>query len=103
MLPATAPKFPSEAEIALAKQSCRDLSKILLSGRDTYEFTVRGANGIVDTVRMPSFVLRMLVEILTEMSQGNAVSILVDSIDADRRKAFKGLPAQAQEEHRDRL
>jgi len=72
-----APKsLPSKAEAALARESGQVLSKILQARTDTRQIDIRDAQGAAQTVRLPAAALRLLLDALTEIGQGNAVSVI---------------------------
>lgn len=68
--------LPSEADIALARESGRALSAVLLTGADAQQLDFHDDAGGVRAVQIPTAALRLLLEALTEIGQGNAVSIL---------------------------
>lgn len=68
--------LPTEEDIALARESGRALSTVLLTRADTQQIDFHDESGAVRTVRMPTSALRLLLEVLTEIGQGNAVSII---------------------------
>jgi len=74
--PATPKTMPSEEDIALARESGRALSAVLLTRADTQQIDFHDDKGAVRTVQMPTSALRLLLEVLTEIGQGNAVSII---------------------------
>jgi excisionase family DNA binding protein len=69
------PVAPTERETAIAKESSRKLSRLLGS---VPEFHVQpgetGESG--ETIVLPRSAVRLLVEILTQMAQGNAVTLI---------------------------
>ena len=74
--PAASTIPPSEHDIALARESGRALSTILHTRADTQQIDIHDDKGAIRTVRMPTSALRLLLEVLTEIGQGNAVSII---------------------------
>ncbi len=68
--------LPSEEDITLARESGRALSTVLLTRAATQQIDFHDEKGAVRTVRMPTSALRLLLEVLTEIGQGNAVSII---------------------------
>lgn len=74
--PLTPKTMPSEADIALARESGRALSTVLRTRADTQQIDFHDDHGEVRTVRVPTSALRLLVEVLSEIGQGNAVSII---------------------------
>lgn len=75
-LPTNAHSLPSEAEIALARESGRALSAVLQTRADTQQIDLHDDQGAVRAVRMPTSALRLLLDVLTEIGQGNAVSVI---------------------------
>lgn len=73
---AIARTLPTEADIALARESGRALSAVLQTGADAQQLDFRDDAGRVRAVQIPTAALRLLLEALTEIGQGNAVSIL---------------------------
>jgi excisionase family DNA binding protein len=73
----TLPKaLPSDGDIALARESGRVLSTVLRTRAETQQIDLRDDSGAVRTVRIPTSALRLLLDVLTEIGQGNAVSII---------------------------
>jgi excisionase family DNA binding protein len=67
------PALPSESESALAKETSRILaSQIAESG--PLEFRLMGNSG--ETVGLPAAAVRVLMRVLEEMAQGNAITII---------------------------
>jgi excisionase family DNA binding protein len=67
--------LPSEEDSALARESGRALSIMLQSRAKVRQIDIHGGKGAVHAVRVPAQALRLLLEVLTEIGQGNAVSI----------------------------
>lgn len=74
--PAITKTLPSAEDIALARESGRALSTALLTRSETQQIDFHDDKGAVRTVRIPTSALRLLLEVLTEIGQGNAVSII---------------------------
>ncbi len=68
--------LPSEEDIVLARESGRALSAMVLTKEATQQIDIRDDKGSVRTVRIPTSALRLLLDVLTEIGQGNAVSII---------------------------
>jgi excisionase family DNA binding protein len=68
--------MPTQEDIALARESGRALSTVLQTRNETQQIDFRDDKGAVRTVRIPTSALRLLLEVLTEIGQGNAVSII---------------------------
>ena len=73
---ATTKTLPSADDIALARESGRALSTALVTRSETQQIDFHDDKGAVRTVRIPTSALRLLLEVLTEIGQGNAVSII---------------------------
>jgi len=73
---ATPKTLPSPEDITLARESGRALSAVLLTRSDTQQIDFHDEKGAVRTVRIPTSALRLLLDVLTEIGQGNAVSII---------------------------
>jgi excisionase family DNA binding protein len=67
--------LPSEEDVALAREAGRVLSTVLQTRADTQQIDFHDEKGAERTVRMPTSVLRLLLEVLTEIGRGNAVQI----------------------------
>ena len=64
---------PSEADMALAKESGETLA-VLLGQTDGLRLEVR-AGGTTEELVLPASALRLLVRVLSEMGRGNAVTL----------------------------
>lgn len=74
---ATAPRtLPTAEEIALARESGRTLSAFLRTREQTQQIEIFDDKGAAHPVRVPMSALRLLVDVLTEIGEGNAVSII---------------------------
>lgn len=67
--------LPSEEDSALARESGRALSALLRSHAETQQIDVHDDQGAVRSMRVPTTALRLLLDVLTEIGQGNAVSV----------------------------
>jgi excisionase family DNA binding protein len=76
MHPTLRPHLPTEAEATLAKESSRQLSLYLSSRADTQEIRVIDQAGTHEAVRIPTAAYRLLIDILAQMAEGNAVSLI---------------------------
>ncbi len=74
--PAIPKTLPSAEDIALARESGRALSTVLQTRAETQQIDFHDDKGAVRAVRIPTSALRLLLEVLTEIGQGNAVSII---------------------------
>lgn len=64
----------TEKEIEEAKDSSRTLSKY--ANVDRVHMSLRGSNGVSDELVLPGPVLQILLNVLSEMGQGNAISLI---------------------------
>jgi excisionase family DNA binding protein len=69
-------QLPSAEESALAKICSRELSAILESGVDTQTLLVTDPSSEQHQVQVPSSALRLLVDVLTELGEGNTVKLI---------------------------
>lgn len=67
-------EIPSSQEVAQAKESSRRLYKYAQQDRVT--MTITGLEGVKEDVVLPGHVMDMLLQILTEISKGKAISIM---------------------------
>jgi excisionase family DNA binding protein len=70
------PDIPTEADVTLAKESSRLLSLYLSSKEESQSIRVIDQTGEHDAVKIPTAAFRLLVDVLSEMAQGNAVSMI---------------------------
>jgi excisionase family DNA binding protein len=68
--------LPSEHESELARTSGRDLSVVLASRAETQQFDFKDDKGETHSVKLATSALRLLIAVLSEIGQGNAVSII---------------------------
>lgn len=73
--PAPCPPLPSAAEVALARESSRLLSSLLQPHGEIHQIELRDGQGVASAVRVPAMALRLLLDALTEIGAGNAVSV----------------------------
>lgn len=66
--------LPTQAEVEQAKISSRTLSKY--ADVDRVQLSLRGCNGESDDLVLPGHVLQILLDVLSEMSKGNAISLI---------------------------
>jgi excisionase family DNA binding protein len=67
---------PSEADTRLARESSRQLASHKLGRRASVRIQVLDEGKAADTVVVPAAALRLLQHALTEMAQGNAVTLI---------------------------
>ncbi len=68
--------LPTAEEVTIARESSRTLAAVLETRGDTQQIELSSPAGEVKQVVVPVSALRMLVEILTQIGTGNAVSII---------------------------
>lgn len=66
--------LPTPDEVEEAKESSRTLSKY--ANVDRVQLALRGSNGETDDLVLPGHVLQILLDVLSEMSRGNAISLI---------------------------
>lgn len=67
-------QLPSPEEIQQAKESSRTLSRY--AAMDRVQMTLKGSEGEVDEMILPGKVMQLLLDVLAEMSKGNAISLI---------------------------
>jgi excisionase family DNA binding protein len=67
---------PSEADAVLARESSRRLATRKLGRKSSISIQVLGDGEEVETLTVPTSALRLFLHLLTEMSQGNAVTLI---------------------------
>lgn len=66
--------LPTPADVEQAKISSRTLSKY--ADVERVQLSLRGSNGETDDLVLPGHVLQILLDVLSEMSRGNAISLI---------------------------
>ena len=66
--------LPTQPEVEAAKVSSRMLSKY--ADADRVQMSLRGSNGQAEDLVLPGSVLQLLLDILSEMAKGNAISLV---------------------------
>jgi excisionase family DNA binding protein len=66
--------LPTTPEIEAAKQSSRMLSKY--ADADRVQLTLRANNGAAEDLVLPGQVMQLLLDIVSEMAKGNAISLV---------------------------
>lgn len=66
--------LPTPAEVEQAKASSRTLSKY--ADVERVQLALRGCNGESDDLVLPGHVLQILLDVLSEISKGNAISLI---------------------------
>ncbi|MSR33063.1 MAG: helix-turn-helix domain-containing protein [Gemmataceae bacterium] len=67
---------PSEADALLARESSRRLATHKLGRRSSVRIQLLDDGEEIETVPVPASALRLFLHLLTEMSQGNAVTLI---------------------------
>ena len=68
--------IPTEADIELSAQSSRVLASLTNSHKGTQKITVESENGQEKSLMIPSVAYELLIDILSQLSQGNAVTLV---------------------------
>lgn len=68
--------FPSEDEMKAAVQGQRDLAAYLATQCETQHIQIFDDQQQVHQIELPTSALRLLVEILAELADGNAVKVV---------------------------
>ena len=68
--------LPTAEEVVLARESGRALSAYLQTRAETQQIEIIDDKGATHPVHVPVSALRLLVDVLTEIGEGNAVSII---------------------------
>jgi len=69
-------QLPSAEEAALAKLCSQELAAILETKAEVQTLSVQDKSGETHSVNMPVSALRILVDVLTELGEGNAVKLV---------------------------
>lgn len=67
-------QLPTDQDIKEAKISSRTLSRY--ASADRVHLNIKGSNNETDELVLPGYVVQLLLDILSEMGQGNAISIM---------------------------
>lgn len=68
--------IPTEADIKISTQSSRVLASLTNSHSQTQKITVESENGKEESLLIPSVAYELLIDILSQISQGNAVTLV---------------------------
>lgn len=68
--------LPTAEEVAIARESGRALSACLQTRAQTQQIAILDDKGTAHPVKVPVSALRLLVDVLTEIGEGNAVCII---------------------------
>ncbi len=66
---------PDEADARTAMESCRQLSAIRIKKRAQVSLVI-GSDGQSESIPLPVSLIRLLQDILTNMAQGNAITLI---------------------------
>lgn len=78
---------PSEAEALLARESSRRLASHKLGRRKSVRIQILNDGDGVEPVEVPASALRLFVRLLSEMSQGNAVTLIPTQAELTTQQA----------------
>ena len=67
--------LPSAEEIALAKLSSQELSAVMQANGDVQQINVVGKDGENHQLQLPASAVKLMIELLTQLGQGNSVNI----------------------------
>ena len=68
--------LPGAAAIQAAIQSQRELAGYVSNGLETQRIQILDANDVAHTVELPTSALQLLIDVLGELADGNAVKIV---------------------------
>jgi excisionase family DNA binding protein len=71
----TATKLPSAEEITLARLGSQELSAVMETSGEAQKISIVDKSGKSHDVMIPSSALNIMIELLTQLAQGNSVSI----------------------------
>lgn len=69
-------KLPSSEEAALARLSSQELSAVLETRAEIQKVTMTDRQGVVHNMDIPVSALRLLIDVLTELGDGNSVKLI---------------------------
>lgn len=67
--------LPNDQEIALAKLSSQELSAVLATNGEVSDFNVVSENGETHCVKLSKNAVKLMIEVLTQLGNGNSVNI----------------------------
>ena len=70
------PMIPSDSEVELARNSSRVLASLNLKKTKTIDISLETGNHHHSSVTLPLSAFKLLVNILTQMAEGNAVTLI---------------------------
>lgn len=68
--------LPEESEVRAAMRSQRELAAFLATGQDTQRIQFFDAKDQAHQIELPTSALRLLVDVLSELAEGNAVKVV---------------------------
>lgn len=77
--------MPTAEDIQQAKESSRKLSKF--HNADRVKLSIEGSNEETDSFVLPGVVMQMLLDILSEFSQGNAIGVIPHKAELSTQQA----------------
>lgn len=77
--------MPTAEDIQQAKESSRKLSKF--HNADRVKLSIEGSNEETDSFVLPGVVMQMLLDILSEFSQGNAIGVIPHKAELSTQRA----------------
>lgn len=81
------PVIPTESDAALARSSGRCLAKLLQSTSAEVRVQIPVTGAPPEAVVLPMAAVRLLVDILTQMAQGHAVTLIPDHAELTTQQA----------------
>lgn len=79
------PHLPSDMEASLAREASRLLSRVR-PAEEAVKVTIDGQQGRIEAT-MPAFAFEMLLDMLTQMAQGKAVTIIPHNAELTTQQA----------------
>lgn len=70
------PMIPSDSEVELARNSSRVLASLNLKKTKTVDISLETSNQHQSSVTLPLLAFKLLINILTQMAEGNAVTLI---------------------------
>ena len=80
---------PTEADTRLAEESSRRLIRLLGKRRRNLRLSVQVDDEVEETVAIPVPAMRLLTDILTQMAQGNAVTLMLVHAELTTQRAAR--------------
>lgn len=68
-------QMPSQHERVIARESARTLTALVSTGLGDFEFDIGEKSGVKHHITLPASAMKFLAEILTEIGNGNMVTI----------------------------